>query len=125
MILLRGLRPETDVPIAYTGPRPGEKMRELLTCPAYEELEETDHPRVQRVRWRNHVGTSLWAQVRRVVDLAEEGRDDEVQAALYALAVVEDACEALRMPPPTTRARSQKRQSARGESLWSTGVGWL
>jgi len=94
MIRLRGLRPETDVAIAYTGPRPGEKMRELLACPAYEDLEETEHPRVRRVRWRNHVGASLWAHLRHIVDLAEEGRDDEVEAALYALARREchDAC---------------------------------
>ena len=86
MIRLRGLRPETDVAIRYTGPRPGEKMRELLACPAYETLEETAHPRVRQVHWRNHLDTSLWTEVQRVVDLAEEGQDDEVEAALFALA---------------------------------------
>lgn len=35
MILLSGLRPETDIPIAITGPRPGEKLSEELS--AYEE----------------------------------------------------------------------------------------
>ena len=48
MIRLRGLRPDVDIPIVVTGPRPGEKMREVLTS-TDERTEATAHPKVLRV----------------------------------------------------------------------------
>jgi FlaA1/EpsC-like NDP-sugar epimerase len=47
MIRLRGLRPEIDIPIVYTGVRPGEKLHEELAY-AYEESEPTEHPAIHR-----------------------------------------------------------------------------
>src|SRR5439155_21423782 len=49
MIRLRGLRPEIDIPIVYTGLRPGEKLHEELIFPE-EGREPTDHPLVHRVK---------------------------------------------------------------------------
>jgi FlaA1/EpsC-like NDP-sugar epimerase len=49
MIRMRGLRPEIDIPIVYTGVRPGEKLHEELVFPE-EGRELTDHPLVHRVR---------------------------------------------------------------------------
>jgi len=48
MIRMRGLRPEIDIPIVYTGMRPGEKLHEELIFPE-EGREPTDHPLVHRV----------------------------------------------------------------------------
>ncbi len=46
MILLSGLRPETDIAIAFTGTRPGEKLYEELS--AYEEnTVPTPHPQIR------------------------------------------------------------------------------
>ena len=53
MIRLRGLRPDVDIPIVVTGPRPGEKLREVLHS-ADEHTQPTPHPQVVRVlgmRW--------------------------------------------------------------------------
>ncbi len=49
MIRLRGLRPDLDIPIVVTGPRPGEKLREELTG-AGESRGPTPHPQVFRVQ---------------------------------------------------------------------------
>jgi FlaA1/EpsC-like NDP-sugar epimerase len=49
MIRMRGLRPEIDIPIVYTGVRPGEKLHEELVFPE-EGRELTDHPLVHRVK---------------------------------------------------------------------------
>ena len=48
MIRLRGLRPEVDIPIVFTGLRPGEKLHEQL-LDTQERREPTQHPRVYRV----------------------------------------------------------------------------
>src|SRR5260370_41753583 len=49
MIRMRGLRPEIDIPIVYTGVRPGEKLHEELIFPE-EGREPTAHPLVHRVK---------------------------------------------------------------------------
>jgi FlaA1/EpsC-like NDP-sugar epimerase len=56
MIRMRGLTPGADVPIVYTGPRPGEKLREDLVA-GDEEREPTEHPKVLNIR--SGVTTSL------------------------------------------------------------------
>ncbi len=48
MIRLRGLRPGQDIEVVFTGPRPGEKLREDLVAD-FERLEVTDHPKVMRL----------------------------------------------------------------------------
>jgi FlaA1/EpsC-like NDP-sugar epimerase len=49
MIRLSGRRPEVDVPIAYIGLRPGEKLYEELFY-ATEELVATAHPKIRAAR---------------------------------------------------------------------------
>jgi FlaA1/EpsC-like NDP-sugar epimerase len=51
MIRMRGLTPGADVPIVYTGARPGEKLREELLA-ADEAREPTHHPKVLHIRSR-------------------------------------------------------------------------
>lgn len=48
MIRLRGLRPGKDIEVVFTGPRPGEKLREELVAD-FERLEATEHPKIMRV----------------------------------------------------------------------------
>jgi len=48
MIRLRGLRPGHDIDIVFTGPRPGEKLREELVAD-FEQLAPTAHPKVMRL----------------------------------------------------------------------------
>lgn len=49
MIRMRGLRPEVDIEIVYTGVRPGEKLHEELHF-LREEVERTSHPMIWRLR---------------------------------------------------------------------------
>lgn len=48
MIRLRGLRPGEDIEVVFTGPRPGEKLREELVAD-FEHLQPTSHPKVMRL----------------------------------------------------------------------------
>ena len=48
LIRLKGLEPDVDIPVVYTGIRPGEKLHEAIHYPA-EKLEATDHPKIARV----------------------------------------------------------------------------
>ena len=49
MIRLHGLQPDVDIPIVYSGIRPGEKMyEELLT--SREDVEKTGHPKIYKAR---------------------------------------------------------------------------
>lgn len=48
MIRLRGLRPGKDIEVVFTGPRPGEKLREELVAD-FEQMERTNHPKVMRL----------------------------------------------------------------------------
>lgn len=49
LIRLKGLEPDVDIPVVYTGIRPGEKLHESVHYTA-EVLESTAHPKIQRVR---------------------------------------------------------------------------
>ena len=49
LIRLRGARPDIDIPIVYTGIRPGEKMHEELVAPGESKL-DTQHSRIFRIR---------------------------------------------------------------------------
>ncbi len=83
LIRLRGLRPDVDIPIVYTGVRPGEKLHEELWS-SDEDLLPTPHPRIYRVRQeRSPAAGTLEAQVRALVALAQAQRREEVVARLW------------------------------------------
>lgn len=90
MIRLQGLRVGQDVPIEYTGVRPGEKLTEVLFCPLEKASQSTRHPSIMRVQ--NHAGLSgdgLFAGVDRLAELAgQDGLEnhDELRALLFDLA---------------------------------------
>jgi FlaA1/EpsC-like NDP-sugar epimerase len=87
MIRLRGLRPEIDIPIVVTGPRPGEKLREVLHSPD-EHTQPTPHPQVVRVlgmRWPlSHA--ELESSVDELVGASADGNRDEVRRLLWLIA---------------------------------------
>jgi len=95
MIRLRGLRPGADIPIVYSGVRPGEKLHEELHT-ADEQQVPTEHPKIFRIRGSyaqnfarvpEHVGD--------LIELAYHQRREELLAALWQLVrsgqILEDA----------------------------------
>jgi FlaA1/EpsC-like NDP-sugar epimerase/O-antigen ligase len=87
MIRLRGLRPDVDIPIVVTGPRPGEKLREVLHS-ADEHTQPTPHPQVVRVlgmRWPLSQA-ELESTVDELLGAAADGDRSEVRALLWAVA---------------------------------------
>jgi len=101
MIRLRGLRPEIDIPIVVTGPRPGEKLREVLHS-ADEHTQPTPHPQVVRVlgmRWPLSQA-ELEATVDELLGASADGHRDEVRRLLWQIA--RDGAA-----PPTLPARVQ------------------
>lgn len=70
MIRLRGLRPQIDIPITFTGVRPGEKLTEELLTDS-EISHATIHPDIVRLNgtkcdWQPH---AFVAQAREIIDL--------------------------------------------------------
>ena len=57
LITLSGFRPEIDIPIVYTGLRPGEKLYEELSIRG-ENMVPTRHPKI--AIWRSEVATAQW-----------------------------------------------------------------
>ncbi|MGQ9569078.1 MAG: polysaccharide biosynthesis protein [Anaerolineae bacterium] len=98
LIRLRGLRPEVDIPIVYTGVRPGEKLHEELRSPE-EELLPTPHPRIYRVRQdRLPAADTLVEQVRELVVLAQGQQPEKVAARLWEIV---PPSEPMPLPPCT------------------------
>ncbi len=82
LIRLRGLRPEIDIPIVYTGLRPGEKMHEDLLGDG-EERSLTAHPHIFRVRTDSPGDcASLQARVDDLIALAGRRQNDRLLALL-------------------------------------------
>ncbi|OQA91911.1 MAG: UDP-N-acetyl-alpha-D-glucosamine C6 dehydratase [Elusimicrobia bacterium ADurb.Bin231] len=52
MIKLSGFEPETEIPIVFTGPRPGEKLTETLVG-KYESIVGTAHQKIFRIKQQN------------------------------------------------------------------------
>lgn len=86
MIRLRGLRPDVDIPIVYTGVRPGEKLHEELNY-AEEEKTETDHPLIHRLsRPTRPEPQALQETIERLLRLAAAGRHEQLVSELLACA---------------------------------------
>ncbi len=83
LIRLRGLRPGVDIPIVYTGSRPGERLHEELIGESEERL-PTSHPHIFSIRSRSpsHVTP---ADLDSLIALAEGTQKAELVAALFRL----------------------------------------
>jgi nucleoside-diphosphate-sugar epimerase len=125
MIRLRGLRPEVDIPIVVTGPRPGEKLREVLHS-ADEYTQPTPHPQVMRVlgmRWpMSHA--KLDATVTELLGASADGNRDEVRSLLWLIARDGAAPPKLPARAPTAGGGTTLRSVGTGASLgWGHGPG--
>lgn len=83
VIRLAGLRPHEDVPIVFTGLRPGEKVHERLV--AEDEWPETDVETGVTAAMSEPRGLAeLYEIIERLTQLAHAGADDAVRAELFA-----------------------------------------
>jgi FlaA1/EpsC-like NDP-sugar epimerase len=78
MIRLRGLRVERDVPIVYTGLRPGERLHEVLAGPD-EQLQPTGHSKIHRVTHHGEMPTLAALEQRMQVLQESLARGDRAQ----------------------------------------------
>ena len=82
LIRSRGMRPDIDIKIVFTGLRPGERMTEELLAPE-EGWRPTDHPAIREVISPLVAGADdLEWTVDRLEQLAHENRGDEMVRAL-------------------------------------------
>jgi FlaA1/EpsC-like NDP-sugar epimerase len=81
LIRLSGLRPDIDIPIVFTGVRPGEKLSEQLTLDE-EQAAKTRHEKI----WIGRVATLEWEVLERHLaelrELADGGSDEAIIAKL-------------------------------------------
>ncbi|MBI5948861.1 MAG: polysaccharide biosynthesis protein [Chloroflexi bacterium] len=85
MIRLRGLRPGEDIEVVFTGPRPGEKLREELVAD-FEDMTPTAHPKVMQLKASVEVTE---AEIRRLIDElgpAMFGDEDELRRRIHLVA---------------------------------------
>ena len=101
MIRLRGLRPYTDVPIEFSGIRPGEKMHEELFHGEEHPL-ETLHPDILKVNtWRNEFAwPDFWNKLNRLTNDPPEYPSDIINSLLQLITLDSDHVpEQLRTDP--------------------------
>jgi FlaA1/EpsC-like NDP-sugar epimerase len=68
LIILSGLRPDVDIPIVFTGLRPGEKLYEELSIRG-EHMVPTRHPKI--AVWKPSLGVADPAAIQRMMDELE------------------------------------------------------
>jgi FlaA1/EpsC-like NDP-sugar epimerase len=84
MIELSGLRPEIDIPIAFTGLRPGENLHEELQGDA-EVARPTSNDKIMILSGIDPFQDDEWRDLAHLEDAALEGRVEEVLAGLARL----------------------------------------
>jgi FlaA1/EpsC-like NDP-sugar epimerase len=82
MIRMRGLRPDTDIEIVYTGIRPGEKLHEELFVDG-EGSFETEHPMIRRIQTRHLMRSKV--HLTQLYELAEGNRTSALVARVMEL----------------------------------------
>mgnify|MGYP005837801747 CR=1 FL=1 len=101
LIRLHGLRPGIDIPIKYTGIRPGEKLREELTGDADEKC-PTWHPAIFRIRPRCRLSRkALHRQIGELVRLAARQKNGELTARLWDIVGRMPGAQEGRAPSPS------------------------
>ncbi|MFZ4540671.1 MAG: polysaccharide biosynthesis protein [Rickettsiales bacterium] len=84
MIRLAGLRPYEDIPITFTGLRPGEKLFEELFHDA-ENLMPTNHQSIRLAHARELDRLALLAAIRELIDTAKNGDQRAVRPLLQRI----------------------------------------
>ena len=84
LIRLSGLKPDIDIPIVYTEPRPGEKLfEEILT--AEEGVEATQNQKIFIAKLSNVNDNELNQRLARLEKAADNGEKDEIIKILKEL----------------------------------------
>lgn len=78
LICLSGLKPDIDIPIVYTGLRPGEKLYEEKLM-AEEGLHKTPNQLIHIGKALDFDVTAFLPKLKEIMDLAYEGREDAVR----------------------------------------------
>ncbi|MCB9591649.1 MAG: polysaccharide biosynthesis protein [Sandaracinaceae bacterium] len=81
LIRLSGLRPDVDIPIHFTGVRPGEKLFEELSSDA-ESADETHHPKIFVGRHPSEPWELICEQLERLREVAWSGAHEQVVSRL-------------------------------------------
>jgi FlaA1/EpsC-like NDP-sugar epimerase len=86
LIKLSGLEPEIDIPVVYSGLRPGEKLYEELQS-LDEKLITTSHKKIMILKDGNHrmIWEELKSKTRDLIRASEELDSDKIQIKLKAL----------------------------------------
>jgi FlaA1/EpsC-like NDP-sugar epimerase len=84
MITLSGLRPFQEIPIVFTGLRPGEKLREELELTG-EEIDRTSHPKIFVGRLGSLAPEEMQRAVTDLRELAKGDREEEIRSLLNEL----------------------------------------
>jgi FlaA1/EpsC-like NDP-sugar epimerase len=85
MIRLRGLRPGDDIAVVFTGPRPGEKLREELVAD-FEKVEPTEHPKVMRLTASTEISEAEILRLIREVEAVLHGDPEELRRRIHLVA---------------------------------------
>jgi FlaA1/EpsC-like NDP-sugar epimerase len=81
MITLSGFKPHEEIPIVFTGVRPGEKIQEVLMN-SDEAVSTTRHPKIFIGQINSVSVETVGAAVERLGALARAGREADLRAAL-------------------------------------------
>jgi FlaA1/EpsC-like NDP-sugar epimerase len=86
LIRLSGLEPEKDIPIVFTGLRPGEKLYEELQSYG-EKLIVTEHKKIMILKDNNHLlgWQALMSEINDLIHIADNFESDEIQIKLRQL----------------------------------------
>jgi FlaA1/EpsC-like NDP-sugar epimerase len=84
MILLAGMEPDSDIEIAITGLRPGEKLYEELNAPT-EELRRTHIEKLSVIEPTPRDASALAADVRRLMQAARLNEPEQLLEILHSM----------------------------------------
>jgi FlaA1/EpsC-like NDP-sugar epimerase len=109
MVRLSGHQVGTEIPIRFTGVRPGEKLSEDLQNPE-EEAHETLHPSIVRLIATRIDAENLAATTHELARLVDDNRDDEAARLMTTLA---------HSPAHIVRQTTSDLAQAPGRDAWS------
>lgn len=89
LVRLSGLTPGRDIPVVYTGTRPGEKLYEELFFSG-DDVQRTEHPKIMKARY-SAPDAATWHLVQELCRRAVEHADDEELRRLLRRIVVDYA----------------------------------
>jgi FlaA1/EpsC-like NDP-sugar epimerase len=84
LIRLHGLEPGKDIPIEFTGLRPGEKLHEELITSG-EGIVPTGHEKIMVLRGKTRDAAALLAQIEALFELARRGNDAAIRKKLLEI----------------------------------------